>query len=374
MNEPGAPGPVTAEAPKPTLKQRVDGHPVGFIVGVAFAAMTATVTILVPLLQATQDNRVSAVQAQMEQDRTTSAGVVADLQRQLDDARRQAAQDLADAQARDQAHIDELDRSLSGIKRTLGTDTQYYDVGKLLVTPAEAATLPATSKFFPDDRFYGLDPAQSTGWTYQVASELGLTAQLLGVTEDQLRQGASQTQVDALTRIPVHVWQYGPDTVLSYVNPSDGIRYTIHPRTQAWVQRVSQDDFLSLLESSLPSPLPSAATLGESVREGFSRDPAGWVLQDQLVGEIASVGSLRPRIDSLQKRDDLAYARVETTFPSVQVGGQDFPEYYWDREWFIVRTSQDLYLVKLFVADDDHRSPDYGALSTWLDQLRILSN
>ena len=55
-------------------------------------------------------------------------------------------------------------------------------------------------------------------------------------------------------------------------------------------------------------------------------------------------------------------------------GDQHLAEYYWDREWFIVRTDQDLFLVKLFVADDDHRAPDYGALSTWLDQLRILGS
>ena len=103
------------------------------------------------------------------------------------------------------------------------------------------------------------------------------------------------------------------------------------------------------------------------------RDPAGWLLQDQLLSEI-SVGSLRPRIDSLQKRDDLAYGRVETVLPRVQLGDRTLAEYYWDREWFIVRTDRDMYMVKLSVADDDHRSSDYGALTTWLDQLRILGS
>src|SRR4029077_2832137 len=119
---------------------------------------------------------------------------------------------------------------------------------------------------------------------------------------------------------------------------------------------------------------PSGSTIGASIRDGFRRDPAGWVLQDQLVSEVNGGGSLRPRIDSLQKRDDLAYARVETVLPDVQMGDQHLAEYYWDREWFIVRAAQDLFLVKLFVADDDHRSPDYGALSTWLDQLLILGS
>ena len=160
----------------------------------------------------------------------------------------------------------------------------------------------------------------------------------------------------------------------SYVDPSSGRSLELHPRTQAWVQRVSQADYLSLIEGGVASPQPSGSTVAASIRDGFENDPAGWVLQDQLITEIAGAGSLRPRIESLQKRDDLAYARVETVLPNVEVGGQQLAEYYWDREWFIVRTAQDLFLVKLFVADDDHRSPDYGAISAWLDQLRILGS
>ena len=74
-----------------------------------------------------------------------------------------ADQQLADERAASQARIDELDRSLSSIQRSLGSDTQYFDVSKLVVDPADVGSLPATSTFFPDDRFYALDVAQSTG-------------------------------------------------------------------------------------------------------------------------------------------------------------------------------------------------------------------
>jgi len=377
VSSPGvSPGPVAAPPPTPrqSLRERVEGHPLGFIVGVILAAVTATVTIVVPVLQMTQDNRVSSVQSQMEQDRTRHAAAIAQLQAQLDDLERTSRQQLADEEARSQARIEELDRSLSSIKRSLGTDTEYFDVGKLVVSTDQAAALPATSRFFPDDRFYGLDVAQATGWTYALSSELQLTAEALGVTEEQLRANSTPAQIRAMTGFPVHVWRYGPDRPLTYTEPSDGKPYVLHARTEAWLQRVSQDDYLAFLEASLPGPLPSGATLAQSVHDGFARDPAGWVLQDQLVSEISTVGSLRPRIDSLQKRDDLAYARVETVLPGAQLGDQHFGEYYWDREWLIVRTDRDVYLVKLFVADDDHRAPDYGALSTWLDQLRILGS
>jgi hypothetical protein len=116
----------------------------------------------------------------------------------------------------------------------------------------------------------------------------------------------------------------------------------------------------------------SSAGLEPIVRAGFGRDPAGWVLQDQLLADIATAGSLRPRVESLQKRDDIAYGRVETVLPNVTIDGAVLAEYYWTREWLIVDTGSDLYLVKLFVADDDHRSPDYAAISSWLDSLRIV--
>jgi hypothetical protein len=108
------------------------------------------------------------------------------------------------------------------------------------------------------------------------------------------------------------------------------------------------------------------------VRAGFGRDPAGWALQDQLVSDITWAGTLRPRIESLQKQDDIAYGRVEMVLPDATVDGVEHPEYYWTREWLIVDTGDDLYTVKLFVADDDHRSPDYAAISAWLDGLRIV--
>ena len=368
MEQP-APGPQ-----RPRLRERVEGHPLGLIAGIILAAVTATISVVVPVLQITQDNRVSAVDSQMQQDRTAHAAALAALQAQLSDAQRQADQQLTDERARSQARIDELDRSLSSIHRTLGSDTEYYDVSKLVVDPADVSSLPATSTFFPDDRFYGLAVAQSTGWTYEMASELQLTAELVGRTPEDIRTNVSAAQLDALTRFPVHVWRYGGDRQLSYVDPSSGRSLELHPRTQAWVQRVSQADYLSLIEGGVASPQPSGSTVAASIRDGFENDPAGWVLQDQLITEIAGAGSLRPRIESLQKRDDLAYARVETVLPNVEVGGQQLAEYYWDREWFIVRTAQDLFLVKLFVADDDHRSPDYGAISAWLDQLRILGS
>ena len=267
-----------------------------------------------------------------------------------------------------QARIDQLDRSLSSIQRSLGSDTEYYNVGSLVVTPEEAGSLPATSLFYPEDGFYALDASQATGWTYEVTTELRVTAELLGMTEEQLRQRAGDSAIDAWTRFPVHLWRLGGDRAISFLDPQQNTRVNLHPRTEVYVQRVSHDDYLDLVTASLS---PGVA---DAVRAAFARDPAGWVLQDQLALEITSAGGLRARIDSLQKKGALAYARVETTLPDVQEGDRELKEYYWSREWLLIAGDDDLYLVKMFVADDDHRSPDYGSMGVWLDAFRVLDS
>jgi hypothetical protein len=360
-----------APAPTPgrTLRQRIDDHPLGLFAGIVIAAVTATLGIVVPILQLTQDSRIAAVQAELAQARSEQQTVVDDLQAQLDQARRDAQTAVAQERERAQARVDELERSLASINRSLGSGTDYYDVGNLVVDPRDASSIPETSRFDPVDGFYALDPAQAAGWTSATITELRFNADMFGRTEEQARAGQSANLIENLTRFPVHVWYYGDDRLVEFDDPVGGGNVTLHPRTMATLQEVSLQDYIDFQVSQLPAAAVGAEDI---IRAGFARDPAGWVLQDQLVADVAWSGSLRARIESLQKRDDIAYGRAETVLPDVTVAGTRLPEYYWSREWLIVDSGTDLYLVKLFVADDDHRAPDYAAVSTWLDGLRIV--
>lgn len=367
MNEPQAPAPAAVPPPR-TLRQRIDDHPAALFVGIAIAAATATLGIVLPIVQVTQDSRVASVQAELDRYRSEQQLVVDGLRADLDRVRRDGAAALEAARAAAQARIDELERSLSGITRALGDDTGTYDVSDLVVEPRDAASIPDTSLFHPADRFYALDPERATGWTYEVTTELRVGAETYGLTEEQVRAAQPAELIEALTRFPLRVWYYGGDRLVELDDPVSGGHVTLHPRTMAMLQRVSHEDYTEF-QLSLFGSVPGAE---EIIRAGFARDPAGWVLQDMLLTEVAAAGHLRPRIDSLQKRDDLAYGRMETVLPKVTVEGRDLPEYYWSREFLIVSEGSDLYLVKLFVADDDHRSPDYAAISAWLDALRIV--
>lgn len=363
--QPASAPPTTAR----TLRQRIEDHPAGLFVGIAIAAATATLGIVLPLAQLTQDSRVASVEAELARVRGEQQLVVDGLRAELEDARRAAQASVAQERATAQARIEELERSLSGITRTLGDGTDTYDVSDLMVEPRRASSVPDSSLFHPGDGFYALDPARATGWTYAVISDLGFTAELMGTTEEAWKARNPLVPEDAWTRFPIHVWYYGDDKLVEFDDPVGGARVSLHPRTMAMLQRVSHDDYLDAQLAQVPA---DAARTIEVVRAGFARDPAGWVLQDQVVGDVSFFGSLRPRIESLQKRDDIAYGRAESVLPDVTVAGVGLPEYYWSREWLIVDAGEDLFLVKLFVADDDHRSPDYGAVSAWLDGLRIV--
>ncbi len=350
------------------MRQRIEDHPAGLFVGVAIAAATATLGIVIPIAQLTQDSRVASVQAELARVRSEQQLAVDGLRAELAKLRRDAETALADERARGQARIDELERSLSSITRSLGdgTDTSLFDVSTLVVSARDAAAIPGTSVYDPTDRFYALDPTQASGWSSAVATELQVGAQMYGMTEEEARATLTPDQIELMTRFPIHVWHYRDDKVATFADPYNGTPVTLHPRTMALVQRVSHGDYVSSAVADLSEAAAAA------VRTGFARDPAGWALQDQLVSDIAWAGTLRPRIESLQKQDDIAYGRVEMVLPDAVVDGVTHPEYYWTREWLIVNTGDDLYVVKLFVADDDHRSPDYGAVSAWLDGLRIV--
>ncbi len=363
------PTPTQPLAPSRTLRQRIDDHPAALFLGIALAAATATLGIVLPIVQLTQDSRVASVQAELDRFRSEQQVVIDGLRADLDQARRDAAAAVAEERDKSRARIEELERSLSGITRSLGADTDFYDVSDLVIETRDASSIPATSAFDATDRFYALDPATSEGWTTEVTTELRLVAEAYGLTEDQVRAQLTPLVADAWTRFPLHVWRYGGDLEVRIDDPTSDTDLVLHPRTQAVVQRVSHSDYVGIQVEGLPD---GSAGLEPILRAGFARDPTGWVLQDQLLADIASSGSLRPRVESLQKRDDIAYGRVEAVLPDVTIGDLTMAEYYWTREWLIVDAGSDLYLVKLFVADDDHRSPDYAAISSWLDSLRIV--
>lgn len=369
--------PVTAR----TLRQRIEDHPAGLFVGIAIAAATATLGIVLPLAQLTQDSRVASVEAELARYKAEQQLVVDGLRSELEEARRSAEVAIAQERAQAQARIDELERSLSGITRTLGDGSDAYDVSRLVVDARDAASIPATSLYDPAERFYALDPAQVSGWTYERSTNLAFTAALLGVTEESYVAGqvanaqrlgnpiTTEQAREMLTRFPIHVWYFGDDKVVELRDPVGDVPLSLHPRTMVVLQRLTHDEFIDAQVASLTGPGIGAADV---IRAGFARDPTGWVAQDQLVADIAFWGSLRPRIESLQKRDDLAYMRTETVLPDVTVEGQPLPAYYWTKEWLIVDSGQDIYSISTHVSDDDHRAPDYAALTAWLDALRIV--
>ena len=55
------------------------------------------------------------------------------------------------------------------------------------------------------------------------------------------------------------------------------------------------------------------------------------------------------------------------------VNGEQLPEYYWTRELMVVKTADSFYLVKTFLPNRDHRSPDFAHLTEWFQSFAVLT-
>jgi len=116
-----APGSTASSLPTPrTLRQRIDDHPAALFVGTGIAAATATLGIVLPLAQLTQDSRVASVEAELARVRGEQQLVVDGLRAELEDARRAAQASVAQERATAQARIEELERSLSASRGRWG--------------------------------------------------------------------------------------------------------------------------------------------------------------------------------------------------------------------------------------------------------------
>ena len=70
--------------------------------------------------------------------------------------------------------------------------------------------------------------------------------------EEALEAQAPAATIEAMRRYPIHAWRYGPDREITFADPATGTTFELHPRTQAWVQRISDDQYLELMLQAHP--------------------------------------------------------------------------------------------------------------------------
>jgi hypothetical protein len=307
--------------------------------GLVVATVTATLGIALPLVQAAHDTQV------------------ANLQRDAQVASQQLQNDNAALQAQITSLLtdkSQLQDSLSGIQRVLGGDSQQLDVSRLVVTQDQARDLPPQASFFAGDSFYALDPTKVEGWTLDRATtELRLQADQTGVSEATLRQSMIEAgfDPDRLTRFPLYLWRR---PAVATVEGFPGVKALY---TQVFVQRASIKDVLGIVG-------------GTTVKQ-----PDGLLalLASELAGELSMGGQFLSGLQTIEQKNDTVYARFESALSDVTVDGEKLSQYYWTRELLVVTTPDSYYLIRTFLPNKDHRSPDFANFTQWFEDFAVLS-
>lgn len=356
------------------VRKRVEDHPLVVYLGLVIATVTATLGIALPLAQTAHDTEIQNIRLEAQQtlDKAVRDGqdALTGLQAKVTELNGQVA--TLNGQINDlTAQRSELEQSLSGIKRVLGGESDDIDVSRLVVSREEARRLPAASRFFAEAGFYALDvpdvaaaspavdaAADADGWTYQQTTELKLLADQAALTEDEERAAVTKSGANPadLTRWPVHLWRR-PGSVAVEGFPSARALYS-----QVFVQRAPIDAFLEL------QGLDSASVVADH------NDALLLLLTTELIAEVGQGGQFLSGLQSIEQRGSTIYARFESVLRNVTVDGQAVPEYYWTRELMIVATPDDFYLVKTFLPNADHRSPDFARLTQWFESFAVLSD
>jgi hypothetical protein len=321
-----------------------DSNPIRVGLGVAVGVIVLIVSVGLNIFGLIRDNDLAAANSRLEQERLEHQAGIIDLQGQ----------------------IDTLEQSLGSIRLSIGPDTNYFDVTRLIVQRETRNEVPATSATFDDGRFFAT-PEGTSPWTYEETTELNSTAEVYGLTDEEFRagygqllaqQGLTQAQIDDLldemSNLVVHRWQTGPDKL---IEDSD---QQLNVPTQVLVERVNHDRYVEILSGLTPVP-----------GQLYSRDESGLILQSQLL--TRQLSGQFPLINSLQKQGDIAYAAIETPLFDVTVNGDPFDEYVLHEDMLIISTPSDAYLIRRIVADEG-RSADAALLNQWLDEFRVCEN
>jgi hypothetical protein len=281
------------------------------------------------------------------------------LKGQMEDQRQVHERQLAD-----------LERRLAGIDVGLTAADGILDVGALTIPTAQAASVGPESEFHPEQRFYALGAEASGAWSYTVASEVDLLADVTGLTREEVARGLGITpeQLAAMesTFPSLHLWRAPEDRVVAGVSGVRSLRASVF--VQPFTHQQLRDIYRRPLAVTIVTE-PSA-----NLDDLYLGDAAGLVLLAQLRAEAEAVASNPTSLDSVQKRGNLVYAEFETTLRDVVVNDEPFDEYFWSRRVVIITTPSFVYLVKMTDASPDHRSPHAAWLNGWLASFRVLSD
>ena len=265
---------------------------------------------------------------------------------------------LERTQRDDQAQISELKQSLGNIQRNVAGDQGYIDVGNVLVDQDAASKL-GRAKFYPDESYYALADGADSPWHESMSNEYQLLVDTVGAAD-------ATSVIDAKTakqmrRLPVRVWRKGEKHEITLPG-ADGGTLTLYP--EVFVERVSPEQILTLVPKA---DRPVYAQVYED-------EPTGLTLIQQLLLQIPSQQQFRAKLVSVQKKQNVGYARYESRFTNVTVDGRKAPTYYLTQETVVISTGGQIYLVRTELPRAEPRSEDAAWMTRWFNALHIVSD
>jgi len=251
-----------------------------------------------------------------------------------------------------QKEVATLKQSLGNIQRTIGDDTEYLDVGGVLVSQDEASTL-GNAQYFSDDRYYALDDSAESDWTASKTDEWQLLVDTVG--PKQAAKILDPSIAKQLRTLRVRVWR--KDERHRVVVPGREIE-TLNLSPQVFVERVSAAQM--------------AQSFAKELRQVYEDEPTGLTLVQQLTLQLPAQPRFRAKLVSVQKKENVGYARYESRFTNVRVDGAVVPEYFLTQEIVVVSTSGDIYLIKTTLPRAEPRSDDAAWMTRWFDAFHIV--
>ena len=292
-----------------------------------------------------------------------------------------------------QFEVDELNSKLASIRRGIPGD-EFFDVRKLIYSPNSESNMPPKSSVYFPEGFYA---TTSHGvWSYRQTTELALVCDIAGCSPKDVPKHIQE----AATLGKVHLWKTGNELSIeghglfkkSY--PFIGVEKLTFDILRLAVESGAKQEEEELSEAmkklALLGVKPEALNAIEKEEKEGEPDAkvkrAEGLYRDDIIGAFFSThlkGLVTTPIDfpntavslvTLQKVGNVLYAQVLVRLKDVKVGGRPLSEFYITRELIIISTPDGAYLIDTFVPSEDpsRRAQTFGAVTTWLNDFRIV--
>ena len=257
---------------------------------------------------------------------------------------------------------------LARIDRRFGMSDAPIDVQEFLVPAADIPVKVTGAKSYDDDSFYALDPAEGSGWTYQLSNEAELIFDQL-----EIEGPIEGLDTEFLSDFPVHTWQndavFLTDNVgFRRMRPTISVQRLPHPRM---VQTISMGLEKGVQSASEPLSEEEVQTIRQLLEEQYYRDPTG-VFLGNLLKQLTGLGpDVFLVLDSIRRSGTSMDARFTLILYDATVNEKHHKHFYLVYRNIALYTPGSLWIVRTIVPTANRLSDHYEWVTRWMSAFAI---